>query len=186
MLLAVRGLHPLSRLHFLLGALAYASSLVWLVLLGLSTADALGRALWPHEFFGPGYQLFPDWPIAKTDEIVSLLVVTVALLLLPKGAGILLCLLDRPRRLSFGGAGRVLRSALVELPFAVLVAPVMMLLHAYFVVAILCGHTVSWNPQTRDDRSIGIHETARYLLVPTLLGVAWGAVTFCLAPSFFW
>ncbi len=48
------------------------------------------------------------------------------------------------------------------------------------------GHTVSWNPQTRDDRSIGIHETARYLLVPTLIGVAWGAVTFFLAPQFFW
>jgi len=185
-LLLVRGLHPLSRLHFLLGALAYASSLLWLVLLGLSTVDALGRALWPHEYFGSGYQLFPDWPIAKTQEIVSLLVATVALLLLPKVAGILLCLTDRRQRVAFGGTRRVLTSALVESVFATLIAPVMMLLHAYFVVSILCGHTVSWNPQTRDGRSIGLQEAASYLLIPTLIGGVWGAATFSLAPSFFW
>jgi membrane glycosyltransferase len=185
-LLGARGLHPLSRLHFLLGALAYVSSVLWLVLLALSTVDALGRALWPHDFFGPGYQLFPDWPIAKTDEIVSLLVVTVTLLLLPKVAGILLCLIDRQRRSAFGGTGWMLASVLMEIIFSILIAPVMMLFHAYFVVIILGGHTVTWNPQIRDDRSIGIHETARYLLLPTLIGVAWGVLTFCVAPQFFW
>jgi membrane glycosyltransferase len=185
-LLAVRGLHPLSRLHFLLGALAYASSLIWLVLLAFSTADALGRALRPHEFFGPGYQLFPDWPIAKTDEIVSLLTVTVAMLILPKAAGVLLCLRDPKRRAAFGGAGRVLASALAEVIFSTLIAPVMMLFHAYFVLTILSGHNVSWNPQARGDRSVGLREAVRYELAPTLLGVTWGAATFWLAPSFFW
>jgi membrane glycosyltransferase len=173
-------------LHFLLGALAYASSFIWLVLLVLSTADALGRALWPHDFFGSGYQLFPDWPIAKTGEIVSLLVITGALLLLPKAYGSLLCLIDRQRRLAFGGAGRMLASVLVEIMFSILIAPVMMLFHTYFVVTILGGRAVSWNPQIREDRSLGIHETTRYLLLPTLIGVAWGVVTFCLAPRFFW
>jgi membrane glycosyltransferase len=185
-LLGARGLHPLSRLHFLLGALAYVSSFLWLVLLALSTTDALGRALWPHDFFGPGYQLFPDWPIAKTDEIVSLLVVTVSLLLLPKVAGILLCLRDRQRRSAFGGTGRVLGSVCIEIIFSILIAPVMMLFHTYFVITILGGHTVTWNPQIRDDRSIGIHETARYLILPTLIGVMWGALTFCVTPQFFW
>jgi membrane glycosyltransferase len=80
----------------------------------------------------------------------------------------------------------VLASALVESVFATLIAPVMMLLHAYFVITVLCGHTVAWNPQTREGRSIGLQETARYLLIPTLIGVVWGAVTFSLAPSFFW
>jgi membrane glycosyltransferase len=185
-LLGARGLHPLNRLHFLLGALAYVSSFIWLVLLALSTADALGRALWPHDFFGPGYQLFPDWPIAKTDEIVSLLVVTVTLLVLPKVSGILLCLIDRQRRSAFGGTGRMLASVIVEMIFSILIAPVMMLFHAYFVVIILGGHTVTWNPQVRDDRSIGIYETARYLLLPTLIGVTWGLLTYCVAPQFFW
>jgi membrane glycosyltransferase len=185
-LLAVRGLHPLNRLHFLLGALAYASSLIWLLLLALSTVDALARALWPHDFFGQGYQLFPDWPIAKSNEIVSLLVVTVVILLLPKVFGVLLCLMNRARRSSFGGAGRLLVSAFTEVIFSTLIAPLMMLFHAYFVMMILGGQTVSWNPQTRGDRSIEVREAARYVFVPTLIGVAWGVGTFLFAPQFFW
>lgn len=185
-LLAVRGLHPLSRLYFLLGALAYASSLLWLVLLALSTVDALGRALRPHDFFGPGYQLFPDWPIVKTDTIVSLLAVTVTMLVLPKVFGVLLCLVDRKRRLAFGGAIRVLTSTLAEMIFSVLIAPVMMFFHAYFVLTILSGNSVAWNPQTRDGRSVPMLETMRYVLVPTLLGLAWGVGTFLFAPQFFW
>jgi membrane glycosyltransferase len=39
-LLRIAGLHAISRLHFLLGAIAYISSLVWLAMLVLSTADA--------------------------------------------------------------------------------------------------------------------------------------------------
>jgi membrane glycosyltransferase len=185
-LLAVRGLHPLSRLNLLSGALAYLSSLLWLTLLVLSTMDALGRALWPHDFFGPGYQLFPDWPIAKTDEIVSLLAVTLSILILPKLAGVFLCLVDRSKRLAFGGTGRVLASALLEMVFSVLIAPVMMLFHAYFVLAILSGSTVMWSPQARGDRELELRETVRYTLMPTLLGVAWGASTYVLAPQFFW
>ena len=185
-LLAVRGLHPLNRLHFLLGALAYASSLIWFLLLALSTVDALARALWPHDFFSQGYQLFPDWPIVKSDEIVSLLVVTVVFLLLPKVFGVLLCLMSRERRTSFGGAGRLLASALIEVIFSTLIAPLMMLFHAYFVMMILGGQTVSWNPQTRGDRSIGVREAARYVFIPTLIGVGWGMGTFLFAPQFFW
>jgi len=45
------GLHPISRLHFLLGATAYISSLIWLLMLVLSTADAVVRALHSNEYF---------------------------------------------------------------------------------------------------------------------------------------
>lgn len=185
-LLTVRGLHPLNRLHFLLGALAYASSFIWFLLLVLSTVDAFGQAFWPHSFFGPGYQLFPDWPIAKTSEIFSLLAVTLAMLILPKVGGVLLCLRDSKRRSVFGGAGRVLASAFVELLFSILIAPMMMLFHAYFVLTTLSGYNVSWTPQVRSDRSIGWREALRYVFVPTLLSVCWGAGAFFFTPQFFW
>ena len=66
-LLNARGLHNISRLHFLFGAVAYISTLVWLLMLGLSTVDALVRAARSDVFFGSEYQLFPDWQIAKTE-----------------------------------------------------------------------------------------------------------------------
>jgi membrane glycosyltransferase len=137
-------------------------------------------------FLVPTISSFLIGPIVKSDEIVSLLIVTVVILFLPKVLGILLCLMDHQRRSAFGGATRLLASAIVETLFSILIAPGMMLLHAYFVLTILGGHTVAWNPQTRDSRRLGIHETARYLLAPTLIGAVWGALTFFLAPQFFW
>src|SRR5690606_22148411 len=43
-LLGIAGLHPISRLHFLFGAIAYITSLIWLSMLVLSTADAVIRS----------------------------------------------------------------------------------------------------------------------------------------------
>jgi len=93
--------------------------------------------------------------------------------------------MNRKQRSSFGGAGRILASAFTEVIFSTLIAPLMMFFHAYFVMMILGGHTVSWNPQTRGDRAIGVFEAARYVLIPTLIGAVWGVGTFLFAPQFF-
>src|SRR5690606_31735923 len=101
-LLGAAGLHPVSRLHFLFGAVAYIASLLWLLMLVLSTVDAVFRALHSEIYFANAYQLFPDWPIVRIGLIVSLVVITVVLLLLPKVLGVLIALRDRRR--AFGGA----------------------------------------------------------------------------------
>ena len=182
----LRGLHPVSRLNFLLGALAYGSSLVWLLLLTLGTADALIRALVPHDFFRSGYQLYPDWPIIQTGKIYLLLAITIGMLVLPKVWGVTICLLDRDQRTGFGGAVRVIANALVELVFSVLLAPLMMTAHAYFVMTTLAGRIVSWGRQSREGRSLGFGEAVRFGAIPTLLGIGWGAATWIYAPEFFW
>ncbi|HKJ95697.1 MAG TPA: glucans biosynthesis glucosyltransferase MdoH, partial [Gammaproteobacteria bacterium] len=119
-LLLTRDLHPLSRLHFLMGALAYLCSLLWLLMLLVSTVDAVSRALTVERYFGAAYQLFPDWPIAKTGEMIWLLAVVAALLLLPKLMGVVLATLDRKRRAAFGGSGALVASTFVETLFSVL------------------------------------------------------------------
>jgi len=185
-LLAARGLHPLSRLHFVLGALAYVSSLIWLLLLALSSGDAIARALVPHDFFSSGYQLFPDWPVSKDGEIVSLLVITVGMLCLPKLFGLVLALVRTARRRAFGGGLWLMLGAVAEVAFSVLVAPLMMLLHAWFVLSILAGSATGWGPQNRGGDRLSLAQAARYGALPTALGVAWGAATYVLAPAFFW
>lgn len=185
-LVRMRGLHAVSRFNFVLGALAYGSSLIWLLLLGLGSADALTRALVPHEFFRAGYQLFPDWPIIEEAKIFSLLTITAVMLVLPKAGGVLICLFNRERLAAFGGMIRLIGSAVVELLFSMLLAPLMMTMHAYFVLAIIAGSAVSWGRQSRDGRSLTLRESMRYGSVPTLLGAVWGAVTYVFAPSFFW
>ncbi|MQM36544.1 Glucans biosynthesis glucosyltransferase H [wastewater metagenome] len=185
-LLAAYGLHPLSRVHFLMGATAYISSLLWLFMLALSTVDALTRALNQGEFFRRGYQLFPDWPVAKTTEIASLLMITVALLLLPKVLGVLRALLRADERRAFGGGWRLAWNALTETVFSVLIAPVMMVFHAGFVLAVLSGSRTGWDPQVRDGRAVAWREAARRTALATIGGLLWGGVTAWLALGFFW
>lgn len=183
-LLFARGLHGLSRLHFLLGAIAYISSLLWLVMLALSTVDAMAVALTSNRFFAGGYQLFPDWPIAKTQLIFSLLGLTAVLLLLPKWLAVLAALRWRRRR--FGGGLRLVAGALLEMVFAIVIAPVTMAYHAYFVLGILLGRPVGWDPQTRDGRTVGWDEALRRTLPMTVAALIWGTVSYGYAPAFFW
>ncbi|GGX92105.1 hypothetical protein GCM10007160_19600 [Litchfieldella qijiaojingensis] len=183
-LLGGRGLHTMNRLHFLFGALAYMSSLLWGLMLAVSTLDAIGRALNRHRFFSDSYQLFPDWPIDPPGLIMPLLASTAVLLLLPKVMGILLALWQRPQ--AFGGRTRLLASALLEIVCAVLIAPIMMAFHSLFVVGVLSGHNVTWAPQVREGRAVPWTDAIRHTWAATLLGGIWALATYQLAPMFFW
>jgi membrane glycosyltransferase len=186
-LLAGHGLHAMSRFHFLSGAFAYLSSLFWLALLVLSTGDILGRVLVPHEFFDAGHQLFPNWLVVRYDTIVSLLTFTLTMLLLPKFLALFLALADRRERYLFGGTLRLLMSTVTEIVFAAVIAPLMMCLHAWFVVTILAGRSIAWMPQNRgNSERLDGGKVTKVLLAPTLLGLAWGGLTLVYTPDFFW
>src|SRR5690606_35893059 len=94
-------LHHLSRIHFSLGALDYMTSFVWMLMLVMSTVDAVVRAINANVYFTEIHQLYPTWPIAKTELIVALIVLTVALLMGPKLLGVIVTLTHR--RKQFGG-----------------------------------------------------------------------------------
>lgn len=179
-----RGFHPVSRLHFLFGALAYIASLLWLLMLLLSAVDAVWRALGSEQYFAGAYQLFPDWPIVRTGEIVTLLTITIGLLLLPKVLGVMIALRDR--RQAFGGAVRLVCGAVVEMLFAILIAPLMMMFHAWFVLSILLGRNVSWDAQARAGRLVPWAEAWRRTAAGALLALMAGLLTWFVAPVFFW
>ncbi|MES2673942.1 MAG: glucans biosynthesis glucosyltransferase MdoH [Pseudomonadota bacterium] len=187
-ILDAAGLHPINRLHFLLGATAYISSLIWLLMLVLSTADAVVRALNSNVYFPEAthayLHIIPDWPIAKTGLIVSLIVLTTLLLLLPKLLGIIATLTHR--RKQFGGTQAILRGTIVETAFAVLIAPIMMSFHAYFVVSVLLGFKVSWDAQDREGRLLSWSESFARTFRTTIIAILWGYMTFTYAPVFFW
>ena len=185
-LLGVRGLHGISRLHFLLGALAYVSSLLWLLLLVLTTIDGVMRAVIPHQFFGNGPQLFPTWQVVEYNKIVSLFTLTVIMLLGPKVAGLILTLFNGEERRGFGGGLRLTCSAIIETIFSIFLAPVMMCLHAYFVLTTLAGHVVSWDAQNRDSLYLPYKDAAASLWVPTLAGIIWSLIAWFWVPSLFY
>jgi membrane glycosyltransferase len=183
-ILDLPGLHPISRCHFFFGALAYITSLIWLLMLVLSTADAVVRALNANVYFTETYQLYPDWPIAKTELIVALIGLTTLLLMGPKLLGVIVTLTHR--RKAFGGARAIIKGAFVETLFAVLIAPIMMSYHAFFVISVLLGYKVNWEAQDREGRLLNWNESFARTSKMTIVAVIWGWLTFTYATVFFW
>lgn len=182
-LLKVKGLKTENRLHFLFGAFAYISSLVLFCMLALGTADALNRATSVPEFFVSEYQLFPSWQIARQDMMMVTLWGTAALLFLPKLLGITLALIKRKEE--FGGTWALLKSAALELMMAVLIAPLMMFYHSYFVLSVLIGHSVKWEAQEREGRKVPWKVAFKHTQIMSCLAVVWGVTTFYYTPSLF-
>ena len=185
-LLGLSMLKPIGRLHLGMGVFTYLTSPLWLALLLLSTFDAMQRALVGTEYFKPGFNLFPNWPVATDFQIDLLLGMTLVALFLPKLMGLALALFNRSERLTFGGAWRLCASVLVETIFSTLLAPVMMLFQTLSVAATLLGRSVVWEAQPRDDRGLGWREAVRRLGWHSLIGFAWAGGVYVVAPDFFW
>jgi membrane glycosyltransferase len=176
-LLGMKGLHPVSRLHFVLGAMGYVSSLLWLLLLVAGTAYVAGVGGTPDPALAPvaglGWTSGGAWP--------SLLALTGGLLFFPKVLGVTLALGAADR---FGGVFRLVLRAVGEAAFAVVVAPIMMMFHARFVGEILSGRSVPWAGQARVGRSVPWGEALAAGGWITVVGALWALGTWLVSPLF--
>jgi len=184
-LLAARGLHSTSRLHFASGILGYLASPLWLVFLLLSTLlvfrqQATGLTLLAKDSLVAGSAL------GLRGEAALLFVGTMALLFLPK----LLALLDlvgRPVEVAgFGGSRCLLASAAAETVWSALSAPILMLFHSKFLLWLALGRSVAWVTQRRGGD--GAPEWREAILThswQTGVGLLWGAAALTLDPVFF-
>jgi len=185
-LLALPLLKPMGRLHLAMGVFSYLTAPLWLALLLLSTFYAIERAQGVTQYFKPGFNLFPNWPVATDWQIDLLLGITAAALFLPKLMGLALAMFSRAQRRAFGGAWRLFASCLAEIVFSSLMAPVMMLFQALAVASILLGRNIAWDTQPRHDRGVGWREAAHRLGWHTLIGLVWSIGVRAVAPDFFW
>jgi membrane glycosyltransferase len=170
-LLFAKKWHPMSRLNFLHGILSYASSLLWLLFLVFSTALAAlpsGREL------------------ERTQTAEQLLLgLTIALIFLPKTV----ILLDEQL------TGRMFKplkqrfltsfSSVLDTIIFTLMAPVLMIFHARFVVYTLLGKGVNWVAQRR-KMSGGVDWVEIFFTFGpiSLLGIVWGVVGWFISTNF--
>jgi len=178
------GLRFVHRMMFFYGIMAYGSSLLWLLLLGLSTADIFVQAAKVPVYFSEQPSLFPIWPVFRPELSLALLGSTAALLFVPKLLSVLLIAIHRERRQLFGGGVGLTFSMLLEILFSVLLAPVRMLFHARYVFLTMMGLKVSWGAQARDDSRTTWAEALRRHGFGTLLGLVWGAAVYHYAPGY--
>ena len=181
-LIFARGFHAVNRVHFLLGILSYLASPLWLGFLVVSAVIAAqGGAADPA--VGAG---FASSSLHLSDRALALglFAYTMALLLLPKA----LALLDLRRRpadlAAFGGARPVLASVGLETLLFTLLAPLLMLLHTWFILLTLAGRQVLWGAGLR---SRGAESTAPELVAanagPTILGLVGAAIVHRIDPG---
>ncbi len=182
-LLFARGLRPMSRVHLFLGIYSYCVSVLWLLFLLLSLLLTVG-------FNRTGLTWVPDpgigttLGISPTLESAALFVFTVSLVFGPKLLAVADRMLQRGGFARLGGAGRVFASIALESVFTGLLAPVLMMFHAKFVVGLLLGRGTRWLAQRRSlDGGLGWKEAWRAHGGHTLLGLGWVAVLARLSPS---
>jgi len=184
-LLAARGWRGLTRLHFGMAVMSYLASPLWFLFLLAAGVEAwLQTRETPVYFFGDS--LFPVWPISYTFELMTVLLVTLTILFLPKLLALVLLLRERERWRYFGGPGRATMSVILESLFSAIVAPVLMVFQTKFVAAILLRRNVGWPTQQREDRVTSWSEALRAHGSQLVLGVVAGLVTWFHVPGFFW
>ncbi len=184
-LLGTPGLRSLSRLHLLIGITSYVASVWWLLLIILGIAASASLKVDPT-YFPDGFSLFPTWPMDRSDEFFSLLMVTAVLLFMPKVLGLTLLMVDRQIPRGWEARLALLIGALLEALYSVLRAPILMVFHTLFISLVVLGRRIGWDAAIRDDRKIDLGAALRFHLPQTVAGVLLLGLTSWLAPGQIW
>jgi membrane glycosyltransferase len=180
-LLNAKRLKMVNRLHMAFGAFAYLSSICLLVILLAGTSDAVLKAIEKPDYFTHLYQLFPTWIITPKTLMITTMYLTIALLFLPKLLGLIGVFVQRSK--AFGGNFAFFKGAIIEFIFAVLIAPIMLFFHSYFVINVLTGQSVSWDAQQREGKMVPWSSAFKLGFIPTVIGSIWLAVVVTVVPS---
>ena len=185
--LPARGLHWISRLHLLTGIGSYITAPLWLMFLMLGILISLQAQFVRPEYFPKGFSLFPKWPAQDPVLAAWVFVGTMGLLIAPKLLACILVVKESRTRRQFGGGFRILGGFLIETLLSGLIAPVMMIFQSMAVGEILLGKDAGWQVQRRDNGGLPPSELIRRYILPTIFGIALGAIAYAISlPLLFW
>ena len=182
--LPTRGLHWVSRWHFMIGIGHYFTAPMWAMLLlvgiaipfehiGLASEGGLRAALSPAAY----------WRSLDPERIVWLFAASMAALFAPKILGYLAMLLNPAERRGCGGALRALLSVLIESVLAALMAPIVMYVQSRGVAEVLAGKDSGWESQRRDDGSLPLSGLLKSYGGLSLFGLLMGVLALFASPS---
>lgn len=179
-------LHPVSRIHFTMGIMSYLSSPLWFLFLLFGLGIALWREFFPPEYFLDTKTLFPSWPVFDFVGTIVLFALSMGMLFLPKVLGLLIVLIQTPKKKVYGGYWGIFKTFVVETVFSALTAPIMMLFQTKIVFDILMGLDAGWSSQNRDAKGTSWKEAFKRHYIHTGLGVATTLIVYLYANSLFY
>ncbi|MEL6206403.1 MAG: glucans biosynthesis glucosyltransferase MdoH [Pseudomonadota bacterium] len=156
-LLGLRNLKAVSRVQLYLAIQMYLAAPAWMlfILAGAALAAMPGQV-----------ESVPLW--AGLSFFVLLMVLT----LMPKLMGLAQVLAEPERAASYGGRLRVVASGAAEIPFSMLVSPVVALGLTRFMIGLAFGKRVGWDAQQRSRQRLEWAEAVQVLWPQTLVGLA--------------
>lgn len=185
-ILVSKGLHPVSRVHFVIGIMSYLSSPIWLCFLLAGLMIALGREFFPPVYFQEVRTLFPVWPIFDKIGTIALFIVSMFMLIFPKFLGLIIYLKENKDKKLIGGWLGAPKSVLAEIVMSALNAPIMMMFQSKFVFDIFAGNDAGWSTQNRGDRGTSFKEARERHFWHMMLGITATIVIWFYAHSLFW
>lgn len=176
-------LHPISRLHFLLGIMSYLSSLLWCLFLIFGISVPIWNYFFPPAYFSQSKELFPSWPVFDLWGTITLFSVSMTMLIFPKILGAIFVSFNEAK--NFGGVLGIWFSFFFETLFSILMAPIMMLFQSKFIIEILLGIDSGWNTQNRNSETSFIVAFKRHW-IHTLIGIFTMYVVYKYVPNLFY
>jgi membrane glycosyltransferase len=182
-LITQRGLHWVSRMHFISGIMSYLASPLWLLLILCGFALALQAQFVRPEYFPDYFTFFPQWPIIDPARALALFFATMGILLMPKLYGYILLIFDSKWRNEAGGVVHGLISVVMEIVLSALIAPIMMLIQTGAVLGVLRGRDTGWTPQRRDGGQIAFSAIAKRHARHMIFGLILTFGAFAVSPA---
>ncbi len=177
------GLTPMGRVHLGMGAASYLISGVWAMSLVVGLVLALQGSQMIPSYFQDAKTLFPIWPIIDPGAALRLFMATLAVVLLPKGLGLILEW-KRARAARDGiGAVRATLGVMYETVFSMLIAPILMLTQTVGSIEILLGRDSGWSAQKRNDGAISFEDAMWFARWHTAIGVVIAAIAWTVSPG---
>ncbi|MBA4612581.1 glucans biosynthesis glucosyltransferase MdoH [Stappia taiwanensis] len=171
-LLRMPGLYPLSRLQLLLAILMFTSAPAWLAFMATGAALAALNS-------GEMVQINAAAGLALFATILTMIFA-------PKIVTVIDILARRELRTAYGGGVRVVVSALTEIVFSALLAPVMAIAVSLFIAGLPFGRAIGWGAQVRETKGLPLGLCASKLWPQTLFGVSGIAFAAWLSPVLIW
>lgn len=187
-LLAMPGLHPVSRFHLFAGAMAYLLSPAWLALLIAWALLGKNETENVIRYFKETSPLYPDWPQMTQINEGLFLAIMYVVLLTPKLVGAVLIAAHPKAHRTFGGRRKFALAVLIEVTLSIAYAPVLMIQQSRAVLRALLTRDEPWMPQKRAAQGYDLRTLARVHWIETTLGalllagLAAGLVSWWLTP----
>ena len=185
-ILAAPGLTAMGRVHLTMGAFAYLVSAIWAASLAVGLVLLVqaqeGQELIPA-YFQDSKTLFPVWPKIDPGGALRLFMATMAVVLLPKGLGLILELQRVNAQHERGGSLRAIAAVVTETVYSMLIAPILMMTQTSAVIQILMGRDAGWKPQARGESGIPLKEALRFHIRHMIVGAGLALLCWSTTPE---